>query len=69
MLGVRDVDVYTKWRKKSELLRAMVQLLKTMVGQYDDPNQIKRSETVGLKKETGIVNSDGASIKDDGMAI
>ena len=58
-----------KRKKKPELLTAMVQLLKTMERKYDDPNQIKRVETVGLEKETGIVNSDGASTKNDGKEI
>jgi hypothetical protein len=41
-----------------------------MVWQYkvsmEDP---ECAQTVGLKKEKGTVNSDGATIKDDSMAI
>jgi hypothetical protein len=48
----------------------MMQLLKTMVWQYEVSNQDPECAlTVGLKKEKETVNSDGATIKDDSMAI
>ena len=55
------MTVGLRQRKKRELLRAMVQLLKTIVWQYEVSKQIKSAVTVGLNRLVDYQDFDFAS--------